>query len=118
MRAMLLALALPPSPLAAQFAPRGGPPIDLPRRPIDIRPSPPASAPWQDLRAARDAIRAERDAGRLSRREARAYRREAWVIGAAAERYGQDGLSPSEAAEIEQRARALKSIVQAPGRGR
>ncbi|OQW42233.1 MAG: hypothetical protein A4S12_00925 [Proteobacteria bacterium SG_bin5] len=111
-------LILVPGVAQAEFAPRGGLPIDLPRGAIDLRVTPPGPAPWQDLRAARGAIREERDAGRLSRAEARALRREAWVIGAALDRAAADGLSASEAAEIEQRSRALQSITQAPGRRR
>ncbi|MBX9882186.1 MAG: hypothetical protein K2X73_09460 [Sphingomonas sp.] len=114
--ALLLCLSLLPAPLAAQFAPRNGPPIDLPRRPIDIRTTPPEPGPWQDLRETRDVIRRERDAGRLTRGEARAFRREAWAIDALADRYGADGLSASEAQELENRARVLRDMAQAPRR--
>ena len=42
-----------------------------------------------------------RESGRLSGREARRFEREARAIGRLARRYGRDGLSPSERAELE-----------------
>lgn len=114
--ALLLGMALLPAPLAAQFAPRGGPPTELPRRAIDIRATPAPPGPWQELRETRDVIRQERDAGRLTRGEARAYRREAGAIGSLAERHGADGLSAAEAQELDNRARVLRDMARAPRR--
>lgn len=58
-------------------------------------------------------IEQARDADQVSRREARALRREANGIGDMAARYGQGGLSQSEAAELEFRASALNGAVAA-----
>jgi hypothetical protein len=74
-----------------------------------------------DLRDVRGRIDDARESGRISPGEARSYRREARAIGALAGRYGADGLSPSEANEVEFRARALRSAIARPtarrGRG-
>ena len=59
-----------------------------------------------------------RDSGALSRGEARRLEREARVIGRLARRYGRDGLSPSERAELEARTAYLRDSVNRPGRGR
>jgi len=67
-----------------------------------------------ELRDVHDRIDDARDSGRISPREARAYRREARAIGALARRYGEDGLSPWEASELEFRAQALRSTVARP----
>lgn len=61
-----------------------------------------------------DRIDDARDSGRISPREARAYRREARAIASLARRYGQDGLSPWEASELEFRAQALRSTIARP----
>ncbi len=119
--AMLIVLPLA-APAAAQIAgrPNYG---DVPRA---------ARLGRADSRLPRPRIRSElrnvderiddaRESGRISPREARAYRREARAIGALARRYSQDGLSPSEASELEFRAQALRSAVARPtarsGRG-
>lgn len=67
-----------------------------------------------ELSNVHDRIDDARSSGRISPREARAYRREARAIGALARRYGQDGLSPWEASELEVRAQALRSRVARP----
>lgn len=58
-------------------------------------------------------IEQARDADQVSRREARALRREANGIGDMAARYGRDGLSQSEAAELQFRTSALNGAVAA-----
>lgn len=58
-------------------------------------------------------IERARDADQVSRREARALRREANGIGDMAARYGRDGLSQSEAAELQFRTSALNGAVAA-----
>ncbi|GAA4041227.1 hypothetical protein [Parerythrobacter jejuensis] len=60
------------------------------------------------LERADETIRDGRDAGQLSRREARGLRREARQIGAMADRFAQDGLSPEESRELQTRAQVLK----------
>jgi hypothetical protein len=67
-----------------------------------------------ELRNVDERIDDARDSGRISPREARAYRREARAIASLARRYGRDGLSPSEASELEFRAQALRSAVARP----
>jgi hypothetical protein len=58
-----------------------------------------------------------RESGRLSGREARRLEREARAIGRLERRYGRDGLSPSERAELEARAAYLRDSVGKPRRG-
>ncbi len=74
-------------------------------------PGPSAAAEARDLR---ERIGAAREAGQLSRREARALDREARLIGRLSARYGRDGLSGSERAELETRAAALRARVNRP----
>ena len=67
----------------------------------------------RDLGDISDRVDDARDAGAISRREARRFDREARLIGRLADRYGRDGLSRSEAAELEARARYLRDAVGA-----
>ncbi|WP_334181752.1 hypothetical protein [Novosphingobium sp.] len=71
-----------------------------------------------DLRQPERTIREGRKSGRLSRQQAKALRKEGRMIRAMAARYGSDGLSASEARELDMRARALDSLAGAPGGGR
>jgi len=66
-----------------------------------------------EMRDIRDRIDDARDSGRISRREARQLERESRRIGHAARRYGRDGLSASEARELQQRALILRGLVTA-----
>jgi hypothetical protein len=68
----------------------------------------------RNVRQLRDRIDDARDSGRISSRDARAYRREVRLIGRLAAHFGSDGLSASEAAELEFRARALSGRISAP----
>jgi hypothetical protein len=52
-------------------------------------------------------IDAASDSGRLTKDDARALRRERYQLDLLAERYGEDGLSDAEAAELATRARLL-----------
>ncbi|MFT4055282.1 MAG: hypothetical protein QM681_12315 [Novosphingobium sp.] len=54
-----------------------------------------------------------RDTGQLSKPQAKAFRKEARQTNALAERYSRDGLTASEARELDMRARALDSLVGA-----
>ncbi len=74
----------------------------------------PGPSVQRDVADVRDRIEDARESGRISPRQARAYRREARAIRALAHRYGRDGLSQSEAAELELRARALRDAVARP----
>jgi hypothetical protein len=65
------------------------------------------------LRDAGQAIRQARRDGELTRPEAKQLRREQRILGAIAERYAADGLTPSEAAELDFRAHVLLDQVQA-----
>lgn len=58
-----------------------------------------------------------RESGRLSGREARRLEREARALRHLARRYGRDGLSPSERAELENRSAYLRDSIGKPGRG-
>ncbi|HYI40398.1 MAG TPA: hypothetical protein VE053_08780 [Allosphingosinicella sp.] len=61
-------------------------------------------------------IESARERGALSRGEARRLEREARAIGRMARRYGRDGLSPSERAELETRANYLRDSLGRPRR--
>ena len=58
-----------------------------------------------------------RRAGQLTHRQARALRREAGEIGTLEQRYGVDGLSDSESAELNNRIAALLSAINAQRSG-
>ncbi|WP_165927145.1 hypothetical protein [Sphingomonas sp. BK235] len=105
MRPTLLLLALLAAPAAAQ-------------RPGPIAPTPRAdSGIATDFPTTRDSIARERRAGRLSRRDARRAEAEVDVNAAIAARYARDGgLSDSERAEIDNRDRATRSLLDAPAR--
>jgi hypothetical protein len=62
-------------------------------------------------------IEGARRSGALSRGEARRLGREARAIGRLARHYGRDGLSPSERAELQDRAAYLRDSVGRPRRG-
>jgi hypothetical protein len=55
-----------------------------------------------------------RENGTISRHEARQLRREARLIAIQAHRYGRDGLSSSERAELESRAHSLRDAINRP----
>jgi hypothetical protein len=55
--------------------------------------------------------------GQLSRKQAKELRREAAQISALESRYAADGLSDSEAAELQTRAEVLRSIINAKRSG-
>ncbi|MFL6843393.1 MAG: hypothetical protein ACJ8ER_00750 [Allosphingosinicella sp.] len=65
----------------------------------------------RDLRDIHRKVERARGSGLVSRSEARQLKREERAIGRLAERYGRDGLSPSERAELEIRARILRDNV-------
>ena len=58
-----------------------------------------------------------RESGRISAVEARRLRREARAIGRLARRYGRDGLSEPERAELRNRAAYLRDSAGKPRRG-
>jgi hypothetical protein len=65
------------------------------------------------LQDAGRAIRQGRREGQLTQPEAKHLRREQRILGAIAERYAQDGLTPGEAADLDFRAHVLLDQVQA-----
>ncbi len=87
--------------------------IDLPTRPLDTGTSAniPQPAIGRQLDAIDDGIRAGRASGQLSRKEARGLRRENGVIGSIAARYAENGLSQSEARELQMRTEVMRDIV-------
>ena len=72
----------------------------------------------RDVRDIRRRIERARENGVLSGREARRLNREANRIERLAERYGRDGLSPSERAELEARALYLRGLASRPQQAR
>ncbi|HLL29958.1 MAG TPA: hypothetical protein VK403_03075 [Allosphingosinicella sp.] len=108
-----LALAVP---AAAQIAGKhdyGHVPAASPFLPDSRLPGPGIGKELRDINGRIDRAR---DNGALSRSEARRLEREARAIGRLARRYGRDGLSPSERAELENRANYLRGAVGRPGR--
>ncbi|HEX8125854.1 MAG TPA: hypothetical protein VF548_09760 [Allosphingosinicella sp.] len=71
----------------------------------------------KELRDIDKRIDRARESGGLTARDARRLEREARAIGRLARRFGRDGLSPSERAELEARAAYLRDSVGRPGRG-
>jgi hypothetical protein len=116
---LLFLLALPlAAPAGAQIAGKhdyGPVPSAGPFLPDSRLPSPPVG---KELRDIEQRIDRGRDVGRLSPREARRLDREARALDRLARRYGRDGLSPSERAELEARANYLRDSVNRPRRGR
>lgn len=113
----LLAFALA-VPAAAQIAGKhdyGPVPTASPFLPDSHLPGPPLGKALRDIEGRIDRAR---DSGRLSSREARQLDREARAVGRLARLYGQDGISPSERAELEARAAYLRDSVGRPRRGR
>ena len=120
MRLALLSLLLIPlaSPAAAQIAGKhdyGPVPTASPFLPDSRLPAPPVG---KDLRDIERRIDRAREGGRLSPREARRLDREARALDRLAGRYGRDGLSPSERAELEARANYLRDSINRPRRSR
>lgn len=112
----LLAFALA-APAAAQIAGRhdyGPVPTASPFLADSRLPAPPFGKTLRDIDRR---IERARDSGRLSPREARRLDRETRALGRLARRYGQGGLSPSEAAELEARAAWLRDSVGRPRAG-
>lgn len=72
---------------------------------------------YRDVGDIRDRIDDGRESGALSRREARRLDRQARSLAHTAQRYGRDGLSASEARELEARARYLRDAVNAQRSG-
>ena len=106
--APLLLLATPAS---AQFwgGPSGSASISG-GRPATLQPSnwTPSSRETDQIRGD---IRKGRDSGQLSRREARQLRRESYQIDRIQSRFGHDGLSDSESAELITRRQLLREDV-------
>jgi hypothetical protein len=112
-----LALVAFTAPASAQIAGKhdyGPVPTSSPFLPDSRLPGPGIG---RDLREIEGRIDRARDSGALTRREAHGLEREARAIGRLAERYGRDGLSPSERAELENRARYLRDSVNRPNSG-
>jgi hypothetical protein len=117
MVAPLLVIALADPATAQRWSVYRAPPpshrIDLPTRPLDTGTSAniPQPAIGRQLDGIDDGIRAGRASGQLSRREARGLRRENGVIGSIAERNAENGLSQSEARELQIRTEVMRDIV-------
>jgi hypothetical protein len=112
----LLILAVPTlaAPAAAQIAGKhdyGPVPVSSPFLPDSRLPGPGIG---RDIRDLEGRIDQARDRGGLSRGEARRLEREAHALGRLAQAYGRDGLSPSEHAELQNRAAYLRDAVNRP----
>lgn len=90
------------------------PPTPVPTRPF------PGIKPveiGQEVDQIRSNIRKGRDRGQLSRKQAKDLRREASELDSLASRYGRDGMSDSEQAELRNRAEVLRAITSAKRSG-
>lgn len=108
--ALALAAALA-APAGAQIAGKrdyGPVPAAGPFLPDSRLPGPGIGREVRDLEGRIDRAR---DSGALSKGEARRLEREARAIGRLARRYGRDGLSPPERAELENRAAYLRDSL-------
>lgn len=111
--------------LASAIAAPAGAQIVGPRPPSDYRPpnpfigdsSLPGPTVGRDVRDLRQRVDRARESGAISRREARRLDREARLIRRLAARYGRDGMSASEKAELEARSRYLRDAVNRPRAG-
>ncbi len=110
--ALAFAAFLISAPAAGQFV--GKPPSAPvpPRDPFIMSSHLPAPSAGRDVRDIRKRVDDARDSGAFSRREARRLDREARQIKRLARRYGRDGLSHSERAELDARTRYLRDAVQ------
>jgi hypothetical protein len=110
-------LTIAAAPAGAQIAAKhdyGPVPLSTPFLPDSRLPGPGIGREVRDLEGRIDRAR---ESGALTRGEARRLEREAQAIGRLSRRYGQDGLSPSERAELEARANYLRDAVSRPRSG-
>lgn len=113
----LTLLALAAAPVGAQIAGKrdyGHIPISSPFLEDGRMPGPGLGRQLRDIDRR---IESARKSGRLSGRDSRRLELEARAIARLARRYGRDGLSPSERAELEARANYLRDSVGKPRRG-
>jgi hypothetical protein len=104
------------APAAGQIAGRhdyGPVPVASPFLADSRLPAPPLGKELSDIDRRIESARAS---GALSPREARRLERETRALGRLARRYGRDGLSPAERAELEARTRYLRGEVGRPRR--
>ena len=107
-RVLLVAtLAFAACPLRAQIWAPPGNGLPKPYAPAQAAPH------LETLHDAGQDIRQGRQTGELTPAEAKHLRREQRVLGAIAERYAEDGLTPGEAADLDFRAHVLRDQVQA-----
>jgi hypothetical protein len=99
--------AIATCPLHAQFWSPPGNGLPTPYGPAQVTPH------VETLHDAGQAIRQGRRDGQLTQPEAKHLRREQRILGAIAERYAEDGLTPAEAADLDFRAHVLLDQVQA-----
>jgi len=99
---ILAALAFPGSPQIY------GPPAPAPRSVPSLNPG-----VGHEVRDVRSDIDKGRDQGQLSRSQAKHLKREAGEIRRLQERYGRDGLSDQEQAELFNRVEVLKALTNA-----
>ena len=108
-RSLLVTSILLASPAAAQFYRS---PAPLPHRSV-LTTAPTSTGPGREMRGVYEDIRDGARNGQLSHSQARELRREAAEIELLEQRYAEDGLSDSEAAELRTRVEVLRSIVNA-----
>jgi hypothetical protein len=112
--ASALVILILSAPAGAQIAGKrdyGPVPSSSPFLPDSRLPGPGIGREVRDLEGR---IESARDRGDLTRGEARRLEREAHSIGRLARLYGRDGLSPSERAELENRAAYLRDSIGRP----
>ena len=107
---LLLALAVA-APAQADIAPRRNPEPVAKRDLFKGNGRVPGPGIYRDVDDIRDRIDDGRDSGALTRREARHLDRQARGLSWRARLYGRDGLSESEARELQARANYLRDAV-------
>jgi len=118
---LLLAMLLPPTTSTGPSAPRHSGGI-VGQIHVDSTPAPPNAGRHLELggqiRQLDERIDDLRESGQISRREARDMRRDAHAIADSWWVYGSDGLSDSEASELQSRLLAANSLARPTPRPR
>ena len=101
-------------PAAARFAPMPPSGEQRPPRLFGGDSSLPGPSTGRELRDVRRRVDRARDGGIISRRQARQLHREVRTVSRLERRYGRDGLSSAERAELQTRTQLLREAIGRP----